>query len=269
MTHPFLQGPWPRAFAHRGWHIGELHDMENSLSAFQRAAEEGFHYIETDVHATADGVVVVHHDATLDRTTDGRGAIRRLPWSAVGSALIGGREPVSRLDDVLEELPHTFFNIDVKADSAVQPVLDAIRAHDAWDRVCLAAFDDRRIDALRRRADDRLLTSMGQRAATFLWVASRWGGWPMRPRINGCAAQVPPHHGRVHVVDPRFVRAAHKWGFEVHTWTVDDAATMEALLDIGVDGVVTDRPDVLREVLRARDQFPAEVEDRLSDSGPA
>lgn len=255
--HPFLQGPWPRAFAHRGWHLDELHDMENSLSAFRRAVAEGYRYIETDVHTTADGVVVVHHDASLERTTDGRGSIRRLPWSAVGSARIAGREPVARLDDVLEELPEVLLNIDVKADEAVQPVLRTLRRHQAWDRVCLAAFDDRRLTALRRDGDRRLLTSMGQRSATALWLGSRYGGWPLRSQVQGSAAQVPPLHGRLRVVDHRFVRLAHRWGIEVHPWTVDEPGEMRALLDLGVDGLVTDRPDVLRDVLAERGRAAA------------
>jgi glycerophosphoryl diester phosphodiesterase len=259
VTHPFLQGPWPRALAHRGWHIDELNGMENSLSAFRRAYAEGYLYVETDVHATSDGVVVVHHDASLDRTTDHRGEIRELRWSAARSAMIGGREPVCRLDDVLEELPDVFLNIDVKADSAVQPVLRTLRQHNAWDRVCLAAFDDRRLGLLRNGGDRRLLTSMGQQAAQALWGASRLG---LRvPRMaRGFAAQVPPTQGRIRVVDNRFVRLARLWGVEVHAWTVDDAEEMTDLLDLGVDGLVTDRPDVLREVLRQRDQWPGASE---------
>lgn len=249
MTHPFLHGPHPRAFAHRGWHLGDLDGMENSLSAFRRACAEGYRYIETDVHATADDVVVISHDETLDRTTDGRGTIRRLPWSAVGAAQVGGREPVARLDEVLEELPDVLLNIDVKHDSAIRPVLEVLRAHDAWDRVCLAAFDDRRLRELRRLGDERLLTSMGQRTAATLWAASRYGGWGLRGRISGAAAQVPPRYGSLRVVDGRFVRQAHRWGLEVHSWTVDDPATMRELLDLGVDGLVTDRPDLLRDVL--------------------
>ncbi|GAA4617577.1 glycerophosphodiester phosphodiesterase [Saccharopolyspora hordei] len=252
MTHPFLLGPRPRAFAHRGWHLGELHDMENSLSAFRRAVDEGFHYIETDVHATADGVVVVNHDPTLERTSDGRGAIRRLPWSAVRTARIGGREPVCSLDQALEELPETFFNIDVKDDSAVEPVLRTLRAHDAWDRVCVASFAEHRLTRLRSAAGPRLLTSTGRRSAGLLWLGSRWGGWPLRPWVVGRAAQVPQGFGPLRVIDSRFVRLAHRWGIEVHVWTVDDATEMRQLLDIGVDGLVTDRPDVLQRVLRER-----------------
>ncbi|GAB3292877.1 glycerophosphodiester phosphodiesterase [Parasphingorhabdus pacifica] len=230
------------------------------MSAFRRAVFEGYRYIETDVHSTADDVVIVHHDETLDRTTDGRGSIRRLPWSAVGSAAIDGREPVARLDDVLEEFPETRFNIDVKADESVLPVLRTLRRHRAWDRVCLASFDDRRLATLRNQGDSRLLTSLGQRSVTALWLASRYGGWPRRSRIRGSAAQVPPLHGRLRVVDPRFVRLAHRWGIEVHTWTVDEAEEMRTLLDLGVDGLVTDRPDVLRKVLSERGLFASAVD---------
>lgn len=252
MTHPFWYGPWPRAFAHRGWHIGELDGLENALSAFRRAADEGFHYIEIDVHATADEVVVVHHDADLGRTTDGRGAIRRLPWSAVARARIAGREPVCRLDDVLEELPDTLFNIDVKADHAVEPVLRTLARHDAWDRVCLAAFDERRLERLRHRGGPRLLTSMGSRSVRALWLAARCGGGPLRTLVRGAAAQVPPKQGERRVIDAAFVRLAHRWGREVHAWTIDSAEEMAELLDLGVDGLITDRPDVLCSVLRRR-----------------
>lgn len=255
VTHPFLQGPWPRALAHRGWHIGELDGMENSLAAFRRAVAEGYRYIETDVHATSDGVVAVHHDSNLERTTDAHGEIRCLPWSSVGSALIGGREAVCRLDDVLEELPGAFLNIDVKADSAVQPILRTLRRHNAWDRVCLAAFDDRRLATLRNSGDRQLLTSMGQKSVRTLWAASRLARLPLPSLVQGCAAQVPPRQGRLTVADERFVRRAHRWGVEVHAWTVDEAAEMAALLDVGVDGLVTDRPDVLRDVLHQRGQW--------------
>lgn len=264
MTHPFLQGPRPRAFAHRGWHSGDLDGMENSLSAFRRAVDEGYRYIETDVHATADGVVVMHHDEHLDRTTDGRGAIRRLPFSAVGSARIAGREPVCRFDEALEELPEALFNVDVKAEEAVEPVLEVLRRQRAWDRVCLASFDDGRLRRLRRGGGPQLLTSMGPRSVAALWAASRPGGSWLRRAVGGQAAQVPPVHGRIRVVDRRFVRTAHRWGWEVHAWTVDDADEMHRLLDLGVDGLVTDRPAVLRDVL---DERAAAVADTGTDTG--
>ncbi|MGM1063726.1 glycerophosphodiester phosphodiesterase [Saccharothrix sp. Mg75] len=249
-THPYLSGPHPRAYAHRGWHLGELAGMENSLAAFRRAAAEGYRYLETDVHATSDGVVVVHHDSTLDRTTDATGPVAAQPWSAVRRANVGGREPVTRLEDLLEDLPDALLNIDVKADSAVEPVLDALRRTDSLHRVCLASFSDKRLARLRRLGGPDLMTSMGPRSAGALWAAGRVPLVALP--VRGLIAQVPRTQGRLLVVDARFVRAAHRRGLEVHVWTVDTDTAMRELLDLGVDGLVTDRPDILRDVLRDR-----------------
>lgn len=253
-SHPYLDGPFPRAFAHRGWHIGDLAGRENSLAAFRRAAAEGYRYLETDVHATRDGEVVVLHDATLDRTTDGSGAVRELSWAAVRTARVRGRDPVCRLTDLLEELPDTLLNVDVKADSAVEPVLEVLRQTNTWDRVCLASFSEPRLRRLRRAAGPRLLTSMGTASVVALRLRSLL---PVLPApIRGGLVQVPRRQSGIPVVDRPLVRYAHRRRLEVHVWTVDDAQEMEALLDLGVDGLVTDRPDVLRDVLRARSAWP-------------
>lgn len=248
LPHPYLSGPYPRAFAHRGWHLDELAGMENSLAAMVRARAEGFRYLETDVHATADGVVVVHHDASLDRTTDGRGVIERLPWSVVGAARVAGREPVCRLDALLEELPDALLNVDVKSDAAVVPVVETLKRCGAFGRVCLASFSEARLARLRRLAGSGLLTSMGPRSVFGLWVGGAVPGLPVR----GAMAQVPVRYGWLRVVSPGFVAAAARRGVEVHVWTINEAGHMAALLDAGVDGVVSDRPDVLRSVLRQR-----------------
>lgn len=259
--HPFLDGPFPRAFAHRGWHLGELAGMESSLTAFRRAAAEGYRYLETDVRATRDGVVVVIHDATLDRTTDGCGEIEKLGWAAVKSARVAGREPICRLADLLEELPGMRLNIDVKADSAVAPVLNLLHRTRGWDRVCLASFSEARLQRLRTAAGPRLLTSLGTASAVALrlrsMVLSRRGARkPATLPIRGRLAQLPVRMCGVQVVDRALVRCAHRRGLEVHAWTVDRAAEMAALLDLGVDGLITDRPDVLRDVLRVRGVWP-------------
>lgn len=257
--HPYLTGPYPRAFAHRGWHVDDLAGMENSLSAFTRATQEGYRYLETDVHATSDGVVVLHHDATLDRTTDGAGAIAEQPWSVVSKALIGHREPVCRLEQLLEELPDALLNIDVKADPAVDPVLDVLRRCDAWGRVCLASFSDARLARLRQLAGPRLLTSMGPQSVAYLWAGSRIGVPLLGGLARGAMAQVPVRQGPLTVVGPRFVRAARRRGVEVHVWTVDEPAQMRELLELGVDGLISDRPDLLRDVLRSRGTWSERV----------
>ncbi|MGW4486261.1 glycerophosphodiester phosphodiesterase [Amycolatopsis sp. NPDC004368] len=249
---PYLADPLPRAFAHRGWHLDELEGMENSLPAFKRAVEEGYRYVETDVHATSDGVVVVHHDDTLDRTTDGRGSIAAQTWEQVKGVKVGGRAVLSRLEDVLEELPQVRFNVDVKANSAVEPFLRVLERTGAFDRVAAASFSDSRLARLRRLAGPKLCTAMGPRSVLMVWA----NGWvpplPLSRFAGGCLAQVPVKQGPLTVVDRSFVRAAERAGFEVHTWTIDDPAQMRELLDLGVHGIVTDRPDLLREVLVER-----------------
>jgi glycerophosphoryl diester phosphodiesterase len=254
--HAFFGGPYPRAFVHRGWHYDDLSGMENSLPAFRRAVSEGYHYLETDVHATSDGVVVVHHDAVLDRTTDLSGPIARQPWQVVRTAKIGGREPVSRLEDLLEELPDAFLNIDVKAERAIGPLVDTLRRTNSYGRVCVASFSESRLERVRRTAGDGLLTSMGTRAIARLWASGRvpiLRGGRGQQRI----AQVPARQGRLTIVDKRLIAAASRRGIEVHVWTIDEPEQMHELIDLGVDGIMTDRPSVLRDVLRARGLWAA------------
>jgi glycerophosphoryl diester phosphodiesterase len=252
VRHPFLDGPFPRAFAHRGWHIGELAGMENSLAAFRQAVLEGYRYLETDVRATRDGVVVVNHDSTLDRTTDRSGVIQRLDWHVVRAARVNGREPVCRLDELLEELPDALLNVDVKADSAARPVLELLRRTNSWHRVCLASFSESRVRWLRAAAGPQLLTSIGSGSAAALRLRSVCPVPPSTAPIHGELAQLPMRWCGIPVMDRALVRYAHRLGMEVHAWTVDRAAEMHALLDLGLDGLITDRPDVLRDVLRAR-----------------
>jgi len=237
--------------------------MENSMSSFRRALDEGFRYLEIDVHATSDGVVVVSHDATLDRTTDAVGPIAEQSWDQVRRARIGGREPLPSLRQVLDELPGALLNIDVKAAPAVRPTLDLLSQTDVWHRICLASFSAARLGKLRRAGGDRLITSCSPRDALSLrmrgWLRQAhmgWaGGWlPVPAEL----AQVPRRQGALTVVDPAFLQAAHQLGMEVHVWTINDQAEMRELLDMGVDGLVTDRPDLLRELLAERGQWPGQ-----------
>ncbi|MBD0674554.1 glycerophosphodiester phosphodiesterase [Streptomyces sp. CBMA156] len=258
--HPFLDHPGPLAFAHRG---GDLGRPENSLAAFEAAVALGYRYLETDVHATADGVLVAFHDSRLDRVTDRTGAVAELPWETVRQARIGGAEPVPLLEDLLGAFPGVRFNIDVKAAPAVGPLVEAIRRTDAWDRVCVGGFSDARLAAVRAAAGPRLATSLGPREVARLRLRSLaesflppFAARPLSRRpgapFAGLCAQVPERHRGVRVVDRAFVRTAHRLGLQVHVWTVDDPTRIRALLDLGVDGIMADRIDVLRDVLGER-----------------
>jgi glycerophosphoryl diester phosphodiesterase len=258
VAHPYLDGPYPRAYAHRGWHTGDLAGLENTMAAFRRAVDEGFHYLELDVHRTVDGEVVVHHDAVLGRLTDGTAAIADLTWPMLSTVRVGGREPIPRLADVLTELPDTRITVELKSDDAVSPTIRLLDAADCWHRVCIGSFSERRLEVVRRVAGQRALTSMGRRSAVALRVRAWYG--PRRgapgPAVRGDVAQLPNRYGRITVVDPKLMATARALGREVHVWTVDRPAEMHELLDMGVDGLLSDRPDLLRDVLRARGQWP-------------
>ncbi|MFF4303311.1 glycerophosphodiester phosphodiesterase [Streptomyces sp. NPDC001601] len=245
--HPYLDHPGPIAFAHRG---GAADGLENTVAQFRRAVALGYRYIETDVHATADGRLVAFHDDTLDRVTDGAGRIADLPWEDVRQARVAGREPLPLFDELLEEFPDVRWNVDAKAEPALRPLLDLIEKTDSYDRVCIGSFSEARVLRAQRLAGPRLATSFGTRGVVGLRLRS-WG-LPASVRRSAVAAQVPESQSGVPVVDRRFVRAAHARGLHVHVWTINEPERMHRLLDLGVDGIMTDHIDTLREVMQKR-----------------
>ena len=256
----FLDHPGPIPFAHRG---GAAEGPENTRASFSHALSLGYRYLETDVHATADGVVVIIHDPDLGRTADRPGRVGDLPWSAVGAARLPGDQRPLRLEEALEEWPDARWNIDAKHDAVVQPLAALLRRTGAVGRVCVTSFSDRRVAQLRRLLGPTLCSATGPAAITALRLASlsplpgaarkvgrgTWGG--------AGATQVPVRQGRIPVADRRFVAFAHRVGLAVHVWTVDDEPTMDRLLNLGVDGIMTDRPTLLRSVLQRRGQWVA------------
>ncbi|WSQ07719.1 glycerophosphodiester phosphodiesterase [Streptomyces sp. NBC_01231] len=247
IRHPYLDHPGPIAFAHRG---GAADGLENTASQFRRAVEAGYRYLETDVHATADGRLVAFHDATLDRMTDGAGRIADLPWKDVRHARVAGKEPVPLFEELLETFPEVRWNVDVKAEPALLPFLELIERTGSWDRICLGSFAEARVVRAQRLAGPRLATSYGTRGVLNLRLRS-WG-LPAAVRRSAVAAQVPEAQSGIQVVDHRFLRTAHALGLQVHVWTVNEPERMHRLLDLGVDGIMTDHIDTLREVMEDR-----------------
>jgi glycerophosphoryl diester phosphodiesterase len=251
----YFDRPVPLAIAHRGGALYEPNlGLENSRAAFARAVELGYRYLETDVHASRDGVVYAFHDTTLDRVTDRTGRIRELDAAEIDRARIGGHEPIPRLAELFEAFPDARFNIDVKEDAAVDDTVRLIEATRTQDRICVASFSTGRIRRLRRLLGPAVATSMGSAEVARLRSPV---GLLRRRSVRGGAAcvQVPQRVGRLVVTTPAFVAQAHRWGLQVHVWTVDDEQDMIELLDLGVDGIMTDRIDVLRAVLLARDAW--------------
>ncbi len=257
--YPFFDnGGDPIGFAHRGGALtGDASGLENSMVAFQAAVDLGYRYVETDVHATKDGVLVAFHDPTLERTTDADGLISDLTYGELASVKIGGRESIPRLSDLFSTWPDLRINIDAKSATSVAPLARAIAQHRAWDRVCVASFSARHLRLLRRLLGPRVATShsvVGVAALRALPTAAlrRLAVGPV-----GQAAQVPVRRGRFEIVTPSFLDHAHALGKQVHVWTINAHDEMARLLDLGVDGIVTDRVDVLRDVYSARGSWGA------------
>ena len=248
----YLDAPTPLAMAHRG---GAIEHLENTMPAFQACVDLGYRYLETDVQVTADGVLVAFHDPTLERVTDQPGRVDALAWAQMSEARIGGREPIVRLEDLLTAWPDVRFNLDIKAAGVLAPLVRLVRRLEVADRICLGSFSDARIAAARRLFGPSVCTSLGPRGVAALRLSSYSPRAAGLVRIQAGCAQVPLQLGGRALVDERFVSAAHARGLQVHVWTVDDPAEVEAMLDLGVDGIMTDRPAMLREVLEKRGQW--------------
>lgn len=249
----------PLALAHRGGaDYPPNRGLENSMVAFTAAVELGYRYLETDVHLSVDGHLVAFHDDQLDRVTNAQGPIAKLRVGEITQARIGGREPIPTLEEILLRLPGTRLNIDLKAPGTGPALWRAIRRHQAYDRVCVGSFANRRLWQFRMLSRGRVATSAGRLGV----MALRFLPWPLSRMLHTPAAvyQVPPRVtllGRdVVVVTADFVRRAHLLGKQVHVWTIDDPTEMARLLDLGVDGLVTDRIDVLRDLLTNRGTWP-------------
>ncbi|WP_125613996.1 glycerophosphodiester phosphodiesterase [Specibacter cremeus] len=247
---PFLDSPIPLAFAHRGF---SPQGLENSLAAFRAAAALGYTHLESDVHTTADGVAILFHDDTLLRTTGVPGRIADLPAAVVLQARIGGTEPIVTLAELVQAMPATKFNLDVKDAGSVPTLAAAIEEFGLHDRVLVASFSDKRRRAVLRRLSRPVASSAG----TATMAAFVLGGWLPRPLLRWFlrdtdALQIPRRRFGITLVTRRSVVRAHRHGLAVHVWTINVPQEMRELFDLGVDGVMTDRADLLADVMRER-----------------
>ena len=251
--HPFLDAKFPIAFAHRG---GASAAPENTLAAFADAVALGYSHVETDVHATSDGVLVAFHDDDLSRTCATVGKIAELPWSTVSKARVSGSEPIPLLEDILGNWPSLRVNIDCKTDSALEPLIAAIRRTNSLDRVCLGSFSDSRLKKLRHAFGANLCSSLGPLGVARMLTASVLHRSFARPK-GALAAQVPVAQLGLPIVTSRFIQTCHSLGIKVHVWTIDDPLEITRLLDLGVDGIMTDDTRVLRDILSQRGEWLA------------
>lgn len=218
------------------------------MLAFRHAYDLGFRYLETDVRLSSDGVVFAVHDETLERLTGSSAAVSHLTAAELDRQMLDGREPLVRMSDLFEAFPDARFNIDLKSDEVVAPMCALVNDLAAFDRVSLGSFSHARIKTARK-----LLPGIASAASTTEAAQIRLlPELVLRGRVAPTSLQVPVRHARITVITPAVIRRAHALGMQVHVWTIDDPAEMHRLFDLGVDGIVTDRTDILKDVLVAR-----------------
>ncbi|CEA07141.1 Glycerophosphoryl diester phosphodiesterase [Arthrobacter saudimassiliensis] len=247
----------PIGLSHRGF---SRSGAENTLPAFQAAVDLGFGWLETDVRTTADGVLLAFHDADLDRVSGSSGPVGNRTMRELADVRVGG-QPVPTLEQLLAAWPHIRLNVDVKDAAGVAPLADLIRSHRAGDRVLVASFSDRRrlavLRRLRRSGAGPVASSAGSAFTALAVLLAPLGGVGLLARLGRFQClQVPRRYGILPVVTPALIRGCHRAGVQVHVWTINEREQMEQLLDAGVDGIVSDRADLLAEVLAARGCWP-------------
>ncbi len=235
------------AWAHRGGAL--LPDnvgIENTLRAFRNAVDLGYTHLETDVHASRDGVLYAFHDANLLRMTGRAARIGDLTSAEIDDLRVGGREPIPRVADLLEEFPDCFWSIDVKADDATELSIAEFTRLGVLDRLMIGSFNHRRIVRLRAGLPG-VTSALSQRE-----IATLLAGGPVPGRT---CASVPVSWRGVRVVTPRFIARAKRRSIPVYAWTIDDATEMARLMDLGVDGIMADQIDDLRDLLIERGEW--------------
>ena len=249
MNHKFayLNEQYPIAFAHRG---GALDAPENSAEAFQSAIDIGYRYLETDVHLTSDGHVIAFHDDVLERVTDMVGKISETPYTIIKNALIEGRSHIPLMGDLLSAFPEARFNIDPKNDQVVEPLADLIKKTASTNRICVGSFSDKRTETVSKLVGADLCTGVGPSGVTRL----RLGNFATAS-LRGQCVQVPTNVKGIPLITEVFIKRIHSLGKVIHAWTINDPNEMNRLLDLGIDGIMTDKPQILKDVLLERNEW--------------
>ncbi len=222
---------------------------ENTLAAFAAAVDAGYTHLETDVHLTADGVLVAFHDDSLDRVAGHEAQIRDMTAAEIQEIEIGDGHHIPRMDELLETFPGSYFNIDPKSDEAVEPLAQLIQRFAAVERVCVGSFSDDRISRIRGLVGEQLCTSPGPRGAMKVVAAALL--WPRWSPPYGCL-QVPVEAYGMRLDQSWLIERVQRLGVQVHFWTINDSEEMERLIHAGADAIITDATDVLVDVLAAR-----------------
>lgn len=259
---PFFSDPTPYAVAHRG---SRLLWPENTMEAFQGAVDLGYRYLETDLHRSSDGVLMVFHDDTVERTTNGSGPVSSKTAAELanldaayhfaphqGYPRRGTGVGIPTLEDVFDAFPSIRLVLDLKEAGLEADLAAFLRRRGLEDRVIVGAFSDARLARFRNASEGRVATSSGPAETLALWTAARFG---RTLSTKADALQIPEDFAFIALPDRKLVQAAEAGGRQVHVWTVNDPDHMARLLDVGVHALITDRPDVLKQLLVERGEW--------------
>ncbi len=230
--------------AHRG---GSLESYENTIESFHYSKNIGCKFIETDVQLSSDGIPYIFHDDTFLRLLGKNIIFNSLDSSEIDKLRLFENHPIPKLDTVLKTFPDLYFQIDVKTDEVSLPTLEVIKKNNAMNRVCIASFSSKRLQNVYKQYPDICL-SMGPNEVLKMLLSS-FGLY--RKSINGHCLQIPIYQYGIKLVTKRFVEFVHKKGLKICVWTINDETTFKNLIDIGVDGIITDKPKLLFETLES------------------
>ena len=227
-----------QGFVHRG---DTSIFLENTIEAFQSAVSLGYLYLETDLRETSDGKIITFHDPNLKRITGANITISETKFSDIRMRRLPSRETIPTIDELLEEFPDSFFNMDLKVNQIEEKVLKKINSHNALERVCLGSFNSRTIKKI-NSLEPKILTSMGISQVIMYKFFQK--------KNLSKLIQIPTHWKGIKVITKKFIDRLHNDGLKVHVWTVNKETEMQSLIDLGVDGIMTDNASGLIKVMK-------------------
>ena len=240
--HPYLDVPGVAISAHRG---GSIEAPENTIESFEYSIELGSSYIETDVQLSSNGIPYIFHDDDLKRLFGKNIIFNSLHSDEIDELILFDKYKIPTLESTLQKFPDTLFQIDVKTDEVVLPTMEVIKKTNSTDKVCIASFSSKRLKQVHKLYPEICL-SMGPFEVMKLLLSS-FGLY--RNKVPGNCLQIPIYQYGIKLVTKRFIDYIHSIGLKIHVWTINDEDTMQKLIDLGVDGIITDRPKALKDLL--------------------
>ena len=249
LFHKYLKNKTPVAIAHRG---GSNSGIENTMEAFENAINMGFKIIETDIQITKDKKLVVFHDLTLDRLTNTKGLVKDKTWNELKKIKILGKYSIPLLSDIFDKWPKIKINIDPKNDECIDYLISFLREYNYFEKICIGSFSGKRLQRLRKEFGPKLCTSAGPFEVLKLKLFSLIN---LSISIDANCVQVPLKYYGINIIDKNFIKFCQSQNLMVHVWTINDILEIERLLDLGVNGIISDNIEGLKKIFKKKNYW--------------